>query len=110
MRQDDETPHDSSAAGSPRVPLLARRDFRGGILALASGAMFLLSPRRSPPQSDEGAIPGLFAVVFLLPVGTLLVAAGVARWRGHSWGRVFHYLALLWPFLIIAIFSLVFGR
>jgi hypothetical protein len=115
MMRQDETPLDSPAVDSLRVPLLSRIDIRGGSLLLAIGGAFVLSPggdphRSGPPRSDEGALLAFGALTFLLPIGTLLVAAGVARWRGYGWGRAFHFLALLWPFLIVGIFSRFFFR
>lgn len=117
-RQDDQTPHNASPAGSPWTRLFGRRDFRGGILALASGIIFVLFPAgraRSATadpslHSDEGAILGIFALCFLLPIGMSLVAAAVALWRGRRWGRAFHYVALLWPGVIVALYNIYFGR
>jgi uncharacterized membrane protein (DUF2068 family) len=108
MGQEDSMPDDSSAGESPQAPSLAGIDVAAGILALALGTAFVLNPSGhsradSLHRGDEGSILALGAILFVLPTGALLLAAGVGLWRGRRWGRVLHYVALSWPFLVGAI-------
>jgi hypothetical protein len=82
-----------------------------GALALALGAWLVAEPSRVARSAvasgqrmvDEGAMLAAGAIFVLLPIGTLLVAAGVGLRRRRTWGRVLHYLALFWPFLLGAV-------
>lgn len=106
--QNDFTPDDFSAARSPQAPPLAGIDVVAGILALALGTGFVLDPAPHAradglPRVDQGSILALGAILFILPTGALLLAAGVGLWRRRPWGRVLHYVAFSWPFLVAAI-------
>jgi hypothetical protein len=108
---DDLTLHDSAPPTRPRPPLLARVDVALGALALALGTWLLVEPSRVARSAaasgqamiDEGAMLPAAGLLIFLPIGALLVAAGIGLWRDRTWGRVVHYVALFWPFLLAAI-------
>ena len=54
---------------------------------------------------DSGAYLMLGAVVFVSPVGLLLLVASLLLWRRWPWARAVHYFALLWPITVSVVFS-----
>ena len=109
--QDDLTLHSSAPPARSRAPLLARVDLAVGTLVLALGTWLVAEPSRvarsaaatGRPMVDEGSMLPAGGMLIFLPIGALLVAAGIGLWRHRPWGRVVHYVAIFWPFLLGAI-------
>jgi hypothetical protein len=96
------------------APWLAKADLVAGLAALAFGAWLIVEAKAAAAAAvrtygrnvDSGAYLAAGAVLFVLPVGALLVLASLALWRRWPWARAAHYFALGWPFAISVILAI----
>ena len=97
-----------------RTPWLAKADLVAGLVALAFGAWLIVEAKAAATAAvrtygrnvDSGAYLEVGAVLFVLPIGVLLLLASLALWLRWPWGRAAHYFALGWPLTVSVVVAI----